>query len=160
MYHLRLQSAPDEFVSVAQKTVDFGHFRRRDAEPLSLGGKRQVQLEIVGMQNHRCAGGAAKFGEAPNVVDVRVRADDGSNFQFVAFENFDDALDFISGIDDQRFTRLRIANDRAVALEHPYRKDFVDQVLAHLNEYSIGIAEDRFATMSVEKGQMLGIGAR
>ncbi len=91
------------------------------------------------MQNHRGAGGAAEFGEAAYVVDVRVGADDGADFQVVAREDFEDALDFVAGIDDQGFMRFGIAHDRAVALEHANGEDFVDQAFGHWVEYSIGV---------------------
>jgi len=60
------------------------------------------------------------------MVDVRVGADDGQDFQFVASENFYDALDLVAGIYDDCFVRFRIAQDRTVALQHSDRNYFVN----------------------------------
>jgi hypothetical protein len=138
--HFGFETAPDEFVAVAEEAIDFGHFGRGDAQPLGLGGESQVEFEIVGMKDDRGAGGATEPGEAAYVVDVGVGAYDGADFQVVAREDFLDAVDFVAGIDYEGFMSIRIAYYRAVALEHAHGEDFVDQALGHRVEYSIGVA--------------------
>jgi hypothetical protein len=48
---------------------------------------------------------------------VGVSADDGANFQAVAFQDAEDALDIVSRVDDDSFVRSRVAENRAVALQ-------------------------------------------
>jgi ketose-bisphosphate aldolase len=69
--------------------------------------------------------------EASHVINVRVRANNRPHIQLVLAQNLQDALDFVARVHHDRIARLRIAQDRAIALEHPYRNNFVDQVFAH-----------------------------
>src|SRR5882757_7452446 len=90
-----------------------------------------------------------ELAQAPNVIDVCVRADDDFYNKLVAPDQVQDARDFVAGVDHQRFARVRIADDRAVALQHPYRNGDVDQsigggiesrsTVAHDQEYIIGV---------------------
>jgi len=63
---------------------------------------------------------------------VRVRADDRANFQLMRAQNFQDALGFVAGIDDDGFASCRVAQNRAVTLQQSHRKDFVDEFCAHI----------------------------
>jgi hypothetical protein len=63
------------------------------------------------------------------VVDVSVSADDGFDGQLVTAEQFEDARDLVARIDHQRFTGDGIADDRAIALQHPDRNGDVDESL-------------------------------
>jgi hypothetical protein len=82
------------------------------------------------------------------VIDVRVRADNSFHNQPVAPDQVQDARDFVTRVHHQRFARGRIADDRAVALQHPYGDRDVDQsvgggiqgtrAIAHEEDYSIG----------------------
>ena len=65
-----------------------------------------------------------QFVNAAYMVDVRVRADELRRFQFVLFETSKDFLRVISGIDDDGFAGLLIAEDRAVAFDGTNLKRF------------------------------------
>jgi len=72
-----------------------------------------------------------KLREAAHVVDVRMRADDGAQLQIMPAQNFQDAVHFITGIHYDCLFCGGIAEDRAVALQHADRDDFVDQFFRH-----------------------------
>jgi hypothetical protein len=63
------------------------------------------------------------------MVDVRMGADDRLDCQPVPPEQFQDAVNFVSRIDDQRFPAKRIPDYRAIALQHPHGDGDVDQSL-------------------------------
>ena len=69
------------------------------------------------------------------MINVRVRAHDGENFQFVFAQNFEDPVHFVARINNNRLVRCRIAENRAIALKHSDGNDFVNQILRHLIEY-------------------------
>jgi len=69
--------------------------------------------------------------EATDMVDVRVGADDGSDCQMVAAKNFENALDFVTRIHDDRLVRGPIAEYRAVALQQPHGNHFVYKLRGH-----------------------------
>jgi hypothetical protein len=69
--------------------------------------------------------------QAADVVDVRVSADDGANFQIMPPQNGQDAVGVVAGIDHNPFASNRIAQNRAVALQHAYRDYFVNEVRGH-----------------------------
>ena len=48
-------------------------------------------------------------GEAADMVDVRVGANDSSNFEIVAPQNLEDALDFVTRVHHDCVARGRIA---------------------------------------------------
>jgi hypothetical protein len=67
----------------------------------------------------------------------------------VAAEQFEDAVDFVAGIDDERFAGRKIADDRAIALQHPHGNgDLYESLVVgigcglrigrHSRQYSIG----------------------
>jgi hypothetical protein len=70
-------------------------------------------------------------GEATNMVDVRVGADDGSDREMVAAKNLENALDFVTRIHDDCLVRGPIAEDRAVALQQPHGNHFVYELRGH-----------------------------
>ena len=81
------------------------------------------------------------------MIDMRVRADDGLYGEFVPAQKLQDTAHFIAGINDQRLSRHRIADDRAIALQYPHRNGDVDKSLffhtdngssvTHVLQYSI-----------------------
>src|ERR1700722_2925074 len=76
--------------------------------------------------------GAGRFPDTvqtDDVVDVRVRDDDGSHFQMMAVDGFQNSRGVVAGIDHDCFAGLRIADDVAIALQQSYWEDFVDEVL-------------------------------
>jgi hypothetical protein len=89
-----------------------------------------------------------QLAQAADVIDVRVRANDDFYGELMAPEKIQDAIYFVPGVHHQRFARDGIANDRAIALQHPYGDGDVNQsvrggierrpTVAHKVEYSIG----------------------
>ena len=61
-----------------------------------------------------------------NVVDVGMGDDDLLDGEGMFGEEGYDAGDLVSGVDDDGFARVLVAEDRAVALEWADGKDFVD----------------------------------
>ena len=72
------------------------------------------------------AGYVAQFLEAADVIYVRVGVQNCADFQFVARDDFEDALDLIAGINHDGVVRNWIADDVAIALQHSDGQDFVD----------------------------------
>jgi len=56
--------------------------------------------------------------QTTDVINVCVRADDCLDRQLVAPDQIHDAPDFVARIEHQRFARRRVADDRAIALQH------------------------------------------
>ena len=81
------------------------------------------------MQINRGAGRFPHALQSHNVIDVRVRNDDSLNFQMVPLDDFEDSRRVVTGIDDDRFAGLRIADNVAIALQHSHRKYFVNEFL-------------------------------
>jgi fructose-bisphosphate aldolase, class II len=69
--------------------------------------------------------------EAAHVIDMRVRAYDRADVQAMLAQNFQNPLDLIARIDHDRLARLRVAQNRAITLQHPHRNYFVNQLFAH-----------------------------
>ena len=69
-----------------------------------------IEGEIVVVHHDGRAGVLMELGEAPNVIDVGVGADDDFDGELVAAEKAEDALDFIAGVDDDGFEDLGIAD--------------------------------------------------
>jgi len=148
MNHLRLKPSPAKNVALLQQLIDIGEFRRTDSEERGLFVHRLIERQVVAMHQDRCARVLMKLAQAAYVIDVRVRADDGSHDELMAAKKIQDAIDFVAGVHHQRFSRGRIADDRAIALQHPHRDGYVDQSVsggiegrpsvAHKQEYIIG----------------------
>src|SRR5690349_8119096 len=76
-----------------------------------------------------------QLAKPANVVNVRVRADDGLHRKLVPAQQVQNAANLIARIDDERFPRNRIADYRAIALQHPHRYGDVQKSLL-LNTHS------------------------
>ena len=63
---------------------------------------------------------------AANVIDVRVRDDDGFDGEPVALHDFENLGNVVAGIDHDSVARLLVAEDGAVAFEHAHTQDLVD----------------------------------
>src|SRR5260221_3564115 len=81
------------------------------------------------MHHHRCAGVFMQLAQAADVIDVRMRADDGFHREPVPAEQLQNAAHFIARIDNERLAGHRIADDRAVAWEHPHWNGDVQKAL-------------------------------
>lgn len=62
------------------------------------------------------------------MVDVRVRDDDMLHLQVVFADDGEYVVDVVAGVDDHRFTRSLVANNRAVALQRADGKNLVDHI--------------------------------
>src|SRR5690348_8948344 len=70
------------------------------------------------MHEHGRAGVLVELAQSADVINVRMGADDGLHREPPAAEKVENALDLVAGIDDERFARERVADDRAIALQH------------------------------------------
>ena len=113
------------------------------AEECRLHVHRLIKRQIVAVHQHGGARVLMQLAQAADVVDVRVRADDHLYDQLVTAEKVQDAIDFVAGVDHQRFARDRIADDRAIALQHPHGNGDVDQSIDGCIESSPPFAHER-----------------
>jgi folate-binding protein YgfZ len=131
-----LVAAPAERVAFLHEFLDLCFRRSWNAEPLCLHVEVAVQLHVVFVNQHRRTGCAMKLCKTANMVDMRVSADDGAHLQAMLPENLLDAFDFVARIDDDCFACYGIAEDRAIALKQPDRKNFVNQLLHRQLKYT------------------------
>ena len=110
-------AAPLQSVALFQKLIDAHQFWRGYSQKVGLLIHGVIERQIVAMHQDRGASVLAQFGEATDVVDVRVRADDGFDGELVAPEEFENAGDFVAGINDQSFAGDGVRDDGAVALD-------------------------------------------
>ena len=85
----------------------------------------------------RGAGGQLEFLRAADVIDVGVGDHDGGHGEAVPREDFQDAVDFVAGIDHHGLARGFVAEDGAIALQHADGKDLVDHkasILTNMGE--------------------------
>ncbi len=135
VHHSRLVPAPTNRIPFAQKLLHFCDLRRLNAQPFRLHVQFPVQLQITLVHKNRRAGDPVQRRQPAHMIDMRMRADNRQDLQLVTIENLDDALHLIARIDDDRFMRLRIAKNRAIALQHADGNNFVNQILRHSPKY-------------------------
>src|SRR6266550_4376313 len=145
---LRLKRSPAKHIAFLQQLIDVGKLRRVDAEERRLHLHCLIERQVVAVHQHRSARVLMKFAQAADVIDVRVRADDGLYRELMTAEKVQDAIYFVAGVHHQRFARHRIADDRAIALQYPHGDGDMDQsfsrgiedrsAVAHEGEYTIG----------------------
>jgi len=123
------EKAPAERVAFFEQMIDLGDFRWRDAEERGLHIHALVEREIFAVHEDGRSGEMVELGQAADVVDVRVSADDSFYGEAMAAKKFEDASDFITRIDDDGFTRNRIADDSAIALQHTDRDGDLDDAV-------------------------------
>ena len=153
-----LEAAPTESVAFLEKMVDVHEIWCGHAEEVGLHVHGVVQGEIVVVHHDGRAGVLMQLGEAANVIDVGVGADDDFDGEFVSAEKIQDALDFVAGVDDDGFARFGIADDQTVALKHADGQLNVDHLRiggvgetqgvrggVHSEKYNIGILEGGFS---------------
>jgi len=98
--------------------VNIDEFGGRHAEECCLDFHAAVEGEIVAVHHDGSAGVLVKLSEAADVINVRVGADDGFDFETVAANEAKNAFDFVAGIDDDALLGAGIADDGTVALQH------------------------------------------
>ncbi len=87
-----------------------------------------VEFLIVLVHQHRRAGGGFELRGAADVIDMGVGDDDRLHAQRMLLQNRENVVDVVAGVDHQRFARLLVAEDRAIALQHANGQDFVDHM--------------------------------
>jgi len=98
-----------------------------------------VQFHITFVDQNGRSGRSVKPSQPTDMIDMRVCADDGANLQAVLPENFLDAPDFVAWVHDDCFVRYGIAQNRAIALQHSDRNDFMNQFLRHRPQYTSSV---------------------
>ena len=127
--HFGFEETPAERVAFFEKVIDCGEFRGSDAEKRGLHVHALVERKIFAMHEHWRSGEMVELGQAADVVDVGVGADDGFCGKAVATEELEDAADFVTGIDDDGLARNGIADDGAIALQHADRNGDLDDAV-------------------------------
>ena len=112
--------------SCAHAAIDFYFSWGRDADPRGLHVEHLQQSVIVLIEQDGRAGSGAQLHRSADVVDVGVRDDDLFDLQIMFADEREHVVDVVAGIDDHRFARGFVADDRAVALQRAYGEDFVD----------------------------------
>ncbi len=113
-----LEAAPAEGIAFLEEMIDIHEIGRDHAEEIGLHIHGVIEREIVAVHHDGSAGVLMEFGEAADVINVGMGADDDLDREFVAAEEIEDAFDFVAGIDDDGFARFGIANDQTIALKH------------------------------------------
>ena len=108
---LRLKRSPAQNVAFLQQLIDVGELRRVDAEERRLHLHRPIERQVVAVHQHGSARVSMKFAQAADVIDVRMRADDGLDGELMSAEKVQYAIYFVAGVHHQRFVRHRIADD-------------------------------------------------
>jgi hypothetical protein len=62
-----------------------------------------------------------------DVINVRVGADNGFDGEAMLDDEGEDAIDFVTRVDDNGFARGGIADDVAIALQNAHGQNFVDE---------------------------------
>ena len=111
---------------------------RCHAEPRGLHVEHFEQGIVVLVEQDRRSGGRAQLHRASHMIDVGVRDDDLLDLQVMLADERENVFNVVAGVDDHRFARGFVANDRAIALQRPDGKDFVDHasIVARL---SVGV---------------------
>ena len=113
------ESAPKMSVAISVGQLHLDALRERDPDHRRLNGEQIVEEPIAFVDAGAGAAPALHPGRGSDVIDVRVRVDDGGDLRLQALQTLLDHLEITAGIDHERGLRLRIAEDRAVAAERP-----------------------------------------
>src|SRR5581483_988343 len=114
---LRLDAANPDMLQVGRRVVGWFDGWSLSANPCGLHVHHRGEWEVGRVVDDGCAGDLLELERAGDVVDMRVSDDDLTNGQLMLRERRQNPRDLIAGIDDDCFTRLLVAKDRAVALE-------------------------------------------
>jgi len=140
--NIGLEAAPTESVAFLEKMIDLHEFGCFHAQEGGLDFHAVIKGEIIVVHHNGRAGVLMELGEAADVINVGVGADDDLDDELVAAQKTEDAFDFIAGIDDDGFAGFGIADDQTVALKHADGELDVD----HLRIGGVG------KTQSIERG--------
>jgi folate-binding protein YgfZ len=123
----RLKPSPVQDVALFQQLIHIRDLGRRDTQERRLHIHRLIKRQVVPVHQHGRTRVLVKFAQTAHMIDVRVGADNGFHNQPMTPNQIQDARDFVSRVHHKRFARRRIANDRAVALQHSHWNGDVNQ---------------------------------
>ncbi len=123
-----LEAAPTERVAFLKKMIDIHEFGCFHAEKGGLDFHAVIKGEIIAVHHDGRARVLMELGEAADVINVGVGADDDLDDEFIAANQAEDALYFIARVDDDGFAGFGIADDHTVTLEHADGQLDVDHV--------------------------------
>src|ERR1700731_4440731 len=83
---LRLKRSPAKNVAFLQQLIDIGKLRGVDAEERRLHLHGLIERQVVAGHQHGSARVLMKFAQSADVIDVRVRADDGLEGELMTAE--------------------------------------------------------------------------
>src|SRR5579863_8380905 len=100
-----LVATPVKCVALFDEILNTHHGGSCDTEPLRLFVEILVRAEIGLVDQDRSTSRSMKPGKTTDVINMSVCADDGANFQSVAVNDFENALDLVARVHDDRFAR-------------------------------------------------------
>jgi len=109
--------------------IDVRHIGRQDAEEGCLHIHGLIEGQIVAVHQDGRAGILVELAQAADVVNVRMRANDGFDGEAAPSEKVENALDLIARVYHESFARERVANDRTIALKYADGNGDVNQTL-------------------------------
>ena len=96
----------------------------RDAEHRALLDDMLVERQVVPVQVDRRAKGLFRCGDAGDVIDVRVRQQDGRDVHVETTDDREHVVDFVAWVDDDCLPRALAAHHEAILVERRHRPDF------------------------------------
>ncbi len=81
---------------------------------------------VVLVEQNRRARGRAQFHGSAHMIDVSMSDHDLLDFQVMFFDQSENVIDIVAGVDHHRFASDIVPDDGAIALQGSDRKDFVN----------------------------------
>ena len=137
MEHVDFGGADEKLVAVFHRDVNVYGFGSAYADPRRLYFHHVLQCAVREVHIDRGAGCHLKFLGAADMIDVGMGDHDGGHGELVSGKDFQDAVNFVAGVDHHRLARGFVAENGTVALQHAYRKDLVDHnasILTNMGE--------------------------
>jgi len=135
--HVDFGGADEELVAIFERGVDGNGFGGAHADPRGLDVEHGLEFGVMEVHVDGGAGSELEFLCATNVIDVGVGNHDGGDGEAVALEDFQDAVDFVAGIDDDGVAGGFVAEDGAIALQDADGEDLMDHkasILTNMGE--------------------------
>ena len=96
------------------------------ADPCRLHVQHFQQGIVVLVEQDGRAGGGTQLHGSAHMIDVSMGDDDLLNLEIVLLNKGENVFDVVAGIDHHGFASGLVPDDRAVALQRPDGKDFVN----------------------------------
>ena len=107
------------------------------ADPCRLHIQHFQQGMVILIEQDGCAGGGPQFHGSAHMIDVSMRNHDLLYREIVLANQHEDIFDVIAGINHQGFASGFVPDNRAVALQRPDGKDFVNHGRSRRSSVSI-----------------------